>query len=48
MGGGLLPETFPQWLGAASVFLANLSKRCRDFGCRRDVLTGPQTSLAAS
>jgi NAD(P) transhydrogenase len=26
MGGGLLPHTFPQFLGAASVFLANLSK----------------------
>ena len=28
MGGGLLPHTFPQLLGAASVFLANLSE-CR-------------------
>jgi NAD(P) transhydrogenase len=26
MGGGLLPHTFPQLLGAASVFLANLSE----------------------
>lgn len=26
MGGGLMPHTFPQALGAASVFLANLSK----------------------
>jgi hypothetical protein len=26
MGGGLVPHTFPQFLGAASVFLANLSK----------------------
>lgn len=25
MGGGLIPHTLPQWLGAASVFLANLS-----------------------
>jgi len=26
MGGGIIPETFPQWLGAGSVFLANLSE----------------------
>ena len=26
MGGGIIPHTFPQFLGAASVFLANLSK----------------------
>jgi hypothetical protein len=48
MGGGLIPETFPQWLGAASVFLANLSKLSHDWGCRRYVLTEWQTSLAAS
>lgn len=38
MGGGLLPHTFPQFLGAASVFLANLSKLA---GARGDIgLTG--------
>lgn len=26
MGGGYMPHTIPQWLGAASVFLANLSE----------------------
>lgn len=26
MGGGFVPHTFPQFLGAASVFLANLSE----------------------
>jgi NAD(P) transhydrogenase len=31
MGGGLLPHTFPQFLGAASVFLANLSKHTVTF-----------------
>jgi NAD(P) transhydrogenase len=25
MGGGILPETFPQWLAAASVLLANVN-----------------------
>jgi NAD(P) transhydrogenase len=26
MGGGFVPETIPQWLGAGSVLLANLSE----------------------
>lgn len=29
MGGGYVPHTIPQFLGAASVFLANLSELCR-------------------
>ena len=45
MGGGLLPHTFPQLLGAASVFLANLSE------CESSLLRLPltsQTSLEGS
>ena len=31
MGGGFVPHTLPQFLGAASVFLANLSERAGTF-----------------
>jgi hypothetical protein len=49
MGGGLLPHTVPQVLGAASVFLANLSE-CLLLLLIRGKTTNshPKTSLAVS